>query len=291
MEGVIAGILASAGQPSDYVPGAEHWPIIRTLVLVLFIPGTLFTILLLYGGNVQNKNIGPLALRGLSNIQGTLQAPRTIVTSDLDAKKVRCTFHLQFLDRKGRPRMVQLARRTKFAFKLRALNKRHSLEGSDIVGFWNMPNWSELHDALTEYEVPFEVEDNNLLMRDVLDDPAIKQLLPKPPQGEVISMPIDDWRVIAQSHKNELLMRLKTFGQFRRKWDKRRRTEGPDHKFANAAAYRNLPDLAQNANIYMRMHFSANPLTHPDAQVKTTAWLTVLTSLFALLSTWLYQGF
>jgi hypothetical protein len=39
------------------------------------------------------------------------------------------------------------------------------------------------------------------------------------------------------------------------------------------------------------MHFSANPLTHPDAQVKTTAWLTVLTSLFALLSTWLYQGF
>src|SRR5262245_28994476 len=125
MEGVVAGFLASAGQPADYMPGAEHWPIIRTIVLVLFIPITLIAILLLYGGNVQNTNIVPIALRSRGTVGAeTLQAPRRFVTSALDGKRMRCTFYLKFVDRRNRPRLIRLAPNYKFHFTLSALSRR-----------------------------------------------------------------------------------------------------------------------------------------------------------------------
>lgn len=296
MDGVVSTVLASAGQPADYFPGAHHWWVIRTLVLVLFIPATLFAILLLYGGKVQNKNIGPLALRGLSSKTPILQAPRTIVSSELEAKKVRCTFYLQYLDRRGRPKLRRLARSKKFIFKLSALNKRYSLERSDMIGFWNMTNWSSLHTGMIE-NIPYEKADTSILLNEDLDEAAVRKLFPRPPQGEIVSIPENDLKEIAQSHRDEILYRLRAFGKFKQKWDAKRKKEEkrkkppPESKFSDATEYKDLPDLAKDANIFVRMHFSANPLTHPDEQVKTTAWLTVLTSLFALLSTWLYQGF
>jgi hypothetical protein len=124
--------------------------------------------------------------------------------------------------------------------------------------------------------------DTNILTRDELNDAFLAELLPE--EGEIIGIPEDVWTDLAKAHRTVIATSMRRFGNE----NKRRKNKT---RMMDWRSYKQLPDLAQDCNIYMRMHFSANPLGHPDPQVKTTAWMTVLTSLFALLSTWLYQGF
>lgn len=263
------------------LPGGPYWPFTRTAALILFIVATLIAILLLYGGNLQNANIGPLTLRSRGTGARTLfQAPRTIVTSALEAKTLKCTFHFKYRDRRKRPRVVQLGK--PMHFKLDALNKRLSWSRADIFGFWNQAHNEGLHTAFIESGLPLAPQDKHLFVTHPPGDDVLQAMISD--DGEIVGVSQDVWNDLARAHSEIIRRRMRQFQQFQ----KRRKGAGG---FETKAPYLEVPDFDQDANIYVRFHFSPNPLTHPDPQVKTTAWLTVLTSLFALLTQWLYVGF
>ena len=72
----------------------------------------------------------------------------------------------------------------------------------------------------------------------------------------------------------------------------------PEKRFfpltARAEASKRLPNLTEDAHYFVEMKFSILPwyvlMDHPDGQVKTTAWLTVLTSIFAMVMQFMYNG-
>jgi hypothetical protein len=103
--------------------------------------------------------------------------------------------------------------------------------------------------------------------------------------GEIVGVSQEIWSELADSHKLVVVELMKKYANVkkRKRFYLRPKEKHPD--------YVKIPDFAQPASIYMRMHFTANPLNHPDPQVKTTAWMTLLTSAFALFMQWLYNGF
>lgn len=271
------------GAPTDYWFHGRYWPGVRTSILIVAIAITLLAILWLYGGNLQNINIGPVSLRSRTQTGDTFfKAPRTVVTPMLEGKTVRCTFYLSYLDRAGKPKFVRLAKKRRFRFKLSALNKRLSFARSDMFGFWNPTHEKALQDVFVESGIPSGPQDTGFLSQGTPSDDELDTR--QSDDTEIVAISPTNWSAIIASHHDILSEGLKRFGKFYRK---RRQSE----RFRRARPYLDLPDYSQDANIYIRMHFSANPLTHPDSQVKTTAWLTLLTSLFALLIQWLYAGF
>jgi hypothetical protein len=71
------------------------------------------------------------------------------------------------------------------------------------------------------------------------------------------------------------------------------RKKNPKH-LNRRREYTELPNLSEDSHYFVEMQFPILPwyvLTdHPDGQVKTTAWLTVLTSVFAVAMQVLYNG-
>ncbi|MES1200311.1 MAG: hypothetical protein ABUS57_02540 [Pseudomonadota bacterium] len=281
---IVRSVHPDFGSAPDYLPRGRYWPIVRTSVLILAIGVTLVAILLLYGGNIQNANIGPVALRSRANMGPSFfKAPRTIVGSTLEGKVVRCTFYLSYVNHAGKNKIARLSRDSNFRFKLSALGKRHPLARADMFGFWNPSFDRSLQDKFVESGIPTAPEDRAFFMRDHTEE-ELKKIISE--DTEIVDISPAIWNEIAKGQKDFIAAKLDRFGRFYARQKGKRR-----ENFRKAPAYRELPDFSQDANIYMRMHFSANPLTHPDPQVKTTAWLTVLTSLFALLTQWLYTGF
>lgn len=268
-------------EAAAYLPGGEYWPIVRTTILIAFVLVTLAAILLLYGGNVQNSNIGPVAVRSRGKEDPTsFHAPRTIVTASLETKTIHCTFHLKYVDRRGRPKLVRLGKKRQF--KLGALNKRYGWAKADVFGFWNQAHAESLHTAFIESGIPIGPKDDHIFITFPPSDDTLRGLVPE--DCEIVGVSQDVWNDIAANHRDALKLKLKRFQKFfQHKRNKKH--------FEKASPYLDLPDFHQDANLFIRFHFTPNPLFHPDPQVKTTAWLTVLTSLFGLLIQWLYAGF
>ena len=272
------------GRPSDYLPSGLDWPVTRTAILFLAIFVTLAAILLLYGGNLQNTNIGPISLRSrVQTAPNYFKAPRDIVGSVLEGKSVRCTFYLSYLDNRGKSQLTRIGKQS-FVFKLSALNKRLTFNKGDIFGYWNSTYDKSLQDAFVESGIPTNPQDKSFFVSVDRSDAALREHAGD--DDEIIAISSIVWEKIARAHSDLQKDKLSRFRHFYVRPNGRTRKS-----FKRAGAYLDLPDFAQDANIYMRMHFNPNPLTHPDPQVKTTAWLTVLTSLFALLTQWLYVGF
>lgn len=272
------------GEPTDYLPDGRHWPVVRTLILFAAIFITLGAILLLYGGNLQNTNIGPIAIRSqVQTAPNYFKAPRDIVSSVLEGKIVRCTFYLSYLDNRGRTRLARVSNKS-FTFKLSALNRRLSFSRADLFGFWNPIHDQNLQDLFVESSLPTNVADKSFFVDVDRSDNSLQNHLGDDEEIVLLSSHVS--AEIGRAHKDLLKTALARFRKFYV-----RRNGTTRKSFKHARAYLDLPDFSQDANIYMRMHFTPNPLTHPDPQVKTTAWLTVLTSLFALLIQWLYAGF
>ncbi len=283
--GIHAALTAfNFGTAQDYMLDGPRWPFSRTVILFIAIIVTLFAILLLYGGNLQNTNIGPIALRSRVQTAPTFfKAPRDIVTSVLEGKTVKCTFYISYVDNRGKTKLARISSK-RFTLKLSALSRRLAFHRGDMFGFWNPAHDGGLQDAFVESGFPTAPEDNAFFMSTERSDELLKKK--QGDDDEIVTVSAEVLNEIAMGHRDFLRTTMRRFQKFYV------RSNGRTPKnFKKAAPYLDLPDFAQDANLYMRMHFSPNPLTHPDPQVKTTAWLTVLTSLFALLIQWVYAGF
>lgn len=260
----------------------------KLVALVAFILLMVMVVALLYSGEVQNSEKGPISIRAKSSLDDhSLQAPDPIVTNNLDDKRAFCTFYLSYVDRRGRPRRKRLYR-SRFAFK--KLNRGITKDRNDLVGYWNPQHHDTIFHAVQESGV---IPDSpNLYSAGTSSQPEL------PPHIEqYFTREIAETKIIAVSSAvaKEIGKRHAEFMQ--EKFNKLARVKPNKRgrrKLDGRHEYETLPNLAEDGHYFVEMKFSINPIfvltEHPDGQVKTTAWLTVLTSLFAIFMQAIYNG-
>lgn len=278
---------------------AELWNTVQTVLqsqmwlvkigaLAAFILLMVMVVALLYSGEVQNSEKGPISLVAKSTLSdNAFQALDPIITNNLDGKKAICTFYISYLDRRQRPRRKRL-HRTRLEFKKLTRTPPRELH-STLVGFWNPPRHEELQNEMQEAGI-FPDAPNLFAERQIADQPTNVE--------QYYSREISETRTVAVSAKT-----LAAIGaahsaflqeEFARVQKIPRDKNGVRH-LEGKAAYLNMPNLSEDAHYFVEMKFAIDPIfvltEHPDGQVKTTAWLTVLTSLFAMFMQLIYNGF
>lgn len=263
--------------------------IFRIVALTAFILGMVMVVALLYSGEVQNSEKGPISLIAKSTLNDeAFQAIDPIVTNNLDGKKAVCTFYLSYLDRDQRPKRRRL-HRARLEFK--KLNRSPSREeASTLVGYWNPTRHEELQNALEQAGI-------------VPDAPNLFAEQPPLEQGQhtfvdqYFSREIAETRTVAVSNKTLAAVGAAHSKFLKDEFAKIARLPRDKHghrSLEGKSVYKNLPNLSEDGHYFVEMKFSILPWfvlsEHPDGQVKTTAWLTVLTSLFAMFMQLIYNG-
>lgn len=267
----------------DFLRGYE-W-LTKLASLTAFILLMVTVVAWLYSGEIQNTEIGPLAVRGSDSIdKGQLFGPKPIVTNVIDGKKALCSLWVNYTTRGG----VQVHKRLwEGRLQFGQIGRRYSFAQSDVIGFWNHPRYDTVRAYLADAGLP---ADSPSMFADTQEPFDIKQVI-KDSEYEVVAVSKEDFEVLQQSHSTFLE------GSIRDYTARKDATKNNAHRMKALHAsrhYKSMPDLAQEARVYMRMRFEIHPwyvLTkHPDREVKTTAWLTVLTSLFAIFMQLIYNG-
>jgi hypothetical protein len=276
MEGVIRDIVA--------LMEANAWAT-KLIFLAAFIALMVTVVAWLYSGEIQNTEIGPLALRGYDTIEdGQLFGPKTIVTNNIDGKKANCSIWVNYTTRGG----AQVHKRLwENRLQFGQIGRRYSFASADIIGFWNQPRVDTVRAYLTDAGLPADAPG---MFADTSEPFDIRTAV-KDTDYEVIALSKEDFEKLQRAHAAFLEEPIKVYSA--------RKTAAGDNQrrlkaLHNSKYYKNLPDVAQEARIYVRMRFNIDPwhaLTkHPDREVKTTAWLTVLTSVFAVMMQLIYNG-
>lgn len=259
----------------------------KLLALFAFILVMVTVVAWLYSGEIQNTEVGPLAARGYDSIDpGQLFGPRAIVTNLLDGKKAHCTIWINYKTRGG----TQIRKRLwQGNLNFGQVGRRYGLTQSDLIGLWDQKRNDTLRAYLTDAGL---TPDPPSMFADTPDQPFDIKTAYKDSDYEVVALSTEDFEVLQRSHAAFLEDGIKEY-------TRRKAVAGNDarrlSKLHETKSYKDLPDVAQEARIYMRMRFDIFPwyvLTkHPDREIKTTAWLTVLTSFFAMFMQVIYNGF
>lgn len=271
----------AAAQPSLEV--ATSWlanPWSRALGLFVIVLLTIVAIALVYSGNLQNAEIGPVSIRPHTTTRASLSGvimPKDLnVPFSMDGVSADVSVIYVYHDARNRRRSVKL-----LTHEMRLLVQpgRLSPVQNTIYGFEvpDVPQESVCYPNFTIDEAPTEVgktadrapeyvQVNKLLDRWTEDDNAVLISVPKAMHEE------------AARRRNDFII------DHVAAWEKARNggflTQGKARRLA-----RERPNVI--GSYYIKFQFKSNPwfvlFKHPDRDLKMTAWLTVLTSMFALL--------
>lgn len=207
-------------------------------------------IALIYSGEVQRSLSGPVELRAPSRPmdERVIQAPQAIIPTKLDGLWASCSFQLVYLDARGRSVHKAIYRRH---LKLTSLGRRLSVRNDPA---------------------PLMIEGAYEGIENLTFDHVTR------PDPEIVCMAGSICDLISSRAQSELrkpierLERVKKIPIYR--------------AFRRDRLAKRRPAADQEPTIQFKMRFHTNPWfvlsTHPDREVKTTAWLTVLTSVFAI---------
>jgi hypothetical protein len=254
-------------------------PWFRFFCLALFVLCTIWVIGKIYSGDLQNAERGPVAIRrhSASSVPSdTIVVPRALVPLSMDGVQASCTFMYVYDGNKGKRQHTKLFTR----------QMRLSVSPSPLRSLADMAKGNEVPDVNTEElfwpildidtETPTEgyataaraqehATSNRILERWSGDD-ALQLISLSEPVMNDVRQARDDFitqRVteLRASKSGNVLERMRHAG----------------------AALRRPGAVG---NYYLKFQFSNDPgfvlMKHPDRDVRMTAWLTVLTSLFAL---------
>lgn len=264
---------------------AEYSWVSRLIALTAFILLMVTVVAWLYSGEIQNTEIGPLAIRGSDSVdRGQFFGPKPVVANNIDGKRALCTFWIKYTTRGGR----QVHRRIwEGRLRFGQVGRRYTFAPGDLIGFWNQPRHDTIQACLMKAGLPADPPSMFAERTEPFDIRAwIKDV-----DYEVASLSKEEFEAIRRSHAAVIESAISEYeGRKVRAAGNERRTRA----LHESRFYKAMPDLSQDARVYMRMRFDIHPwyaLTkHPDREVKTTAWLTVLTSVFAMLMQIMYNG-
>jgi hypothetical protein len=265
--------------------GPYSW-LLKLICLTAFILLMVTVVAWLYSGEIQNTEIGPLALRGSNGVDiGQLFGPKAVVTNVIDGKKARCEIWINYRTRGGVQAHKKLwTNRLQFG----QVGRRYSFHDSDLVGYWNKNRLDTTRAYLTDAGL---VPDTPNMFAESGEPFDIKAAI-KDTEYEVVCLSKEHFEEFEKAHTDFIE------GAIRDYTARKTRTKGNTNRLRtlhSSKHFQKMPDLSQESRIYARMRFDIYPWyalsDHPDREVKTTAWLTVLTSLFAMFMQVIYNGF
>lgn len=279
---------SEAGSTASSMRLLENW-LVQFLIVAFLVWVTIKVIARVYSGDVQNTPIGPIALRAHDGEPGErtqrLWAPKATLPNSMNGLHAYCKFLYAYDDADGERRYVELTadrkerkarRRWKRPFLFEIRDRRYGRIGDEPIGREPVDDVASrdvlLHNPdLTHEDVP----ETGPATPDMAAD-WIAQQAPRDFQTtgtEIISVP--------GSLRSTLV-------SARERYIKRMATKVENHR----KAWIKLGDGARDrpgviGYYYLKVSFDTSTwfvlFHHPDRDLKMTAWLTVLTSLFGFM--------
>ncbi|MGE4037900.1 MAG: hypothetical protein AB7F85_09135 [Hyphomonadaceae bacterium] len=262
---------------------------IQFVIVTLLVWLTIKIIAHVYAGDVQNTPLGPLALRahdgGPPEQTQRIWAPRAILPPSMNGQHAYCRFFYAYDDAKGERHYEELRPDKKdtkaqkrwskpFLFEIR--DRRYPKVGDELLG-------RELVDDVRTEDVslqnpdldrstpPETVEKTPTLVSEWLSTQAPRDF--QVSGTEIVSVP-NGLRDTLSNAREEYIQRMASAVARRRKAVLKLGSD--DRSRAGVIGY-----------YYMKVSFNTSTrfilFKHPDRDLKMTAWLTVLTSLFGFL--------
>lgn len=251
----------------------------RFFVLGLFVLCTIWVIGKIYSGDLQNAERGPIAIRRHSSSSipsDTIVVPRSLVPLSMDGVQARCTFIYVYDGQKGKRQHTQLLTK----------HMRLSVSASALRNLTDVARGNEVPDVGTE-EVFWPILDIET------EAPTVGQATPDRAREYAVTNRIlerwsgdDSLQLISLSEPvmNDVRQAREDFIQRRVAELRASKSRSVFSRMKHAGAAKRRPGAV--GNYYLKFQFSNDPgfvlMKHPDRDVRMTAWLTVLTSLFAL---------
>ncbi len=261
-------------------------PAFRFFVYLIVVAVTIWVIARIYSGELQNAERGPIAIRphvGVSNTADTLVVHRDIVPLTMDGVHARCTFVFTYDGHNGKRQHVHLLTRqlrlNVTATRLAELKTQDATErGNTIV---------QLEPEIMSNDVywpTLDIEDQSPTIGHATPDRAAEYL--------VVNKVLERWS--GDDGLNLISLHPSLLSELRDARAEFTKSRIERLRLSRAAPwwkkwrYSNAPKNRPGAvgTYFIRFRFSNDPWfvlsRHPDREVRMTAWLTVLTSLFSL---------
>ncbi|NWG53072.1 MAG: hypothetical protein HXY28_05080 [Hydrogenophilaceae bacterium] len=255
-------------------------PWVRTLGLAVIVYATIRVIASVYSGDMQNSELGPLGVRphAAQRLErNTILLPRLLMPMNMDGVQADCKIYYAFTDARGKRRDVQV-----YAMR----DVRLAVSPVKLPRVSTTIYGQEIPDVATE-DVCFPPVDFDQAPPGVSATP--ERAIAYAAQYKILDNWREDDEALLISVHNDVLEEIK---EARREWIteeaekvRKAREGGAMHRWLNRGVARKRPNVV--GSYYIKLEFSHEPwfvLTrHPDRELKMTAWLTVLTSMFAVL--------
>ena len=289
--GLWAGFLAALPHNWDEALTLTHAilsnPWARTFALVVIVYLTIRVIASIYSGDKQGAELGPVAIRAHTSARygrDTVRMPHALMPMAMDGVSACCKIFYVYNDSRGRRRkhLVHTVRDAKL-----------SLSPVDLPRVKDVIYGQEIPEAVATRHVCFPPVDVQEVAGAVPGTPESASDYAKL-HGIIESWTEDDsaaWISTSADVKDEIgvgkidFIRLRANGIAKVE-------KGFFNRLHFRPRYENRPNCV--GSYYLKFEFSHEPLfmltRHPDRDLKMTAWLTILTSMFALIMDWWPNG-
>jgi hypothetical protein len=264
---------------------ANPWA--RTFALIVIVYLTIRVIAGIYSGDKQGAELGPVAIRQHTSARygrDTVRMPHALMPMAMDGVSACCKIFYVYNDARGRRRKHLI----------------HAIRDAKLsVSPVNLPR---IRDVIYGQEIPEGVATRHVCFPPV-DVQDVEGSVPGTPemaadyvrQNKVLEAWTEDdsavWISTSSDVKEEVHTEKINFIQSRA-----RGIEKVERGFFNRMRFRpryeNRPNVV--GSYYLKFEFSHEPIfvltRHPDRDLKMTAWLTILTSMFALIMDWWPNG-
>ncbi len=264
---------------------ANPWA--RTLALILIVYFTIRVIASIYSGDKQGAELGPVAIRAHTSAKfgrETVRMPHALMPMAMDGVSATCKVFYVYNDTRGRRRKHLV----------------HTIHNANLsVSPVNLPR---VRDVIYGQEIPDDVATRHVCFPPV-DVQEINGQVPGTPDTAVEYARIN--RILESWTEDDTAVWVSTSADVKdeigvgkidfiasRATGIAKVERGFFNRLYFRPRYENRPNCI--GSYYLKFEFSHEPLfvltRHPDRDLKMTAWLTILTSMFALIMDWWPMG-
>lgn len=249
----------------------------RAFGMLLIVWATIWIIALVYSGYARDSKLGPLGVRPHTNKrlgEDAIVFDQSIFPFQMDGVEATCTFSYQYEDRTGKTQIVQLRPPEVLKLHIRASpipkdSRTHfGFEGPDEVAS-NLVTFPKFDVS----EAPAEIGRTPETVGSYISERGLVLKWTDDDDARIVSVGETRWELLTEARKEFI----------------RERAAQLDKSLNGNWLEKSLPKK-DPVNVFggyhLRIQFSKHPafvlFKHPNPDLKMTAWLTLLTSVFAL---------
>lgn len=263
---------------------ANPWA--RTLALILIVYFTIRVIASIYSGDKQGAELGPVAIREHPSSRyddNTIRLHRDLMSMNMDGVSANCQVLYVYTDAKGRRRRKVVYREDDIQLSIapQKIRRADKIDGQEIP---DVPTTYVCFPPLETEELPDTISPMQEKAVDYARHHRILENWHDDDSAQIISAGSEFMQQVASGKEQFIFECVASQAELK---------EGSlGHRLHFKRRRNNRPNVV--GSYYLKFEFSHEPLfvltRHPDRDLKMTAWLTILTSMFALIMDWWPMG-